>query len=184
MTRLLLALALSIGATAVPILTVSACSCAFTELPQAIAQADVAFVGTLVSVSEPPAGPMEQPMTMTWAVERSRDALDEPTVSVAGVPENGANCGVTFATDERWLVLGYVQEGRLETNGCMHNVRMDGSDAESEAVVDELVTTAAPEGPTADPGISVPTPLLVVGAALLALAAVGAIAFRRPAAGS
>jgi len=158
-----------------------------TELPDAVRDADLAIVGTLVAQggAEPalgaPGGPAE--IEFVWQVERSRDALDSDQVSLAAWEDDGANCGVRFASNERWLVLGYVEEGRLLTNGCMRNMRLDGSDPEGEAMVDSLVPVAVTASP-ATSELSIPFPLIVVGGAALLIGLIGLVAFRRGAAAS
>lgn len=185
--RALAAVALVVGVSAVPVATVMACSCMETELPDAVRDADLAIVGTLVAQggAEPalgaPGGPAE--IEFVWQVERSRDALDSDQVSLAAWEDDGANCGVRFASNERWLVLGYVEEGRLLTNGCMRNMRLDGSDPEGEAMVDSLVPVAVTASP-ATSELSIPFPLIVVGGAALLIGLIGLVAFRRGAAAS
>lgn len=175
---------LAIGLIAIPTSRVAACSCAFTEMPQAIRDAEVAFVGTLVAIDEPipPLGdPAMEEMAWTWDVERARDPMSADQASLNAWPDNGANCGVAFAVEQRWLVLGTVEDGRLTTNGCMRNHLMDGSDPDTEAIIDEMVTVgvgATPgEAPAAESGL--PLPLLVAGAGAAFLLIASAWAFRR-----
>lgn len=182
----LLSIGLALGLIAVPTARVAACSCAFSEMPQAIRDADVAFVGTLASADGaiPALGdPTMDEIAWTWSVERSRDPMSATQASLDAWPDNGANCGVAFGIDERWLVLGHLEHGRLLTNGCMRNHRMDGSDPDTEGIIDEMVavTVAVTPGgaPVEDSALSVPLPLLVAigGAAFVLLAS--ALAFRR-----
>jgi hypothetical protein len=178
--RALAALALVLGVSAVPIATVMACDCMFTELPDAVRDADVAFVGTLAGSSEAAPAidrglPPEQ--TWTWTVERSRDPIDATRVDVVAWEDDGANCGVSFATNERWLVLGYLEDGRLLTNSCMRNQRLDGSDPDGEAIIASLITAPVESSPS-EAGIQVPAPVLVATGMALALVVVGAVAFR------
>ena len=185
MTRLRLvpvALGLVSGLLWVPTTRVAACDCAFTELPQAIAQADVAFVGTLVGAEPlPAAGAPSEEIALTWQLERSRDPIDAQVVTVEAWPDDGANCGVTFAADERWLVLGHLEEGRLATNGCVRNHRIDGTDPDSEATIEDLVAVpVAGDGAAAgESGFAVPMPILAVLAGVAVVVAIGAVAFRR-----
>lgn len=184
MTRirlLLVAIGLVAGLTVAPTARVAACDCAMSELSQAIRDAEVAFVGTLAGmdghVAAPAVGEPPQ-ITWTWNVERSRDPISADTISVTAWQDDGANCGVGFGVDERWLVIGQVEEGRLQTNGCMSNQRMDGIDAETEAVIDSLVIYAVrPPGEPADAGLPTPVLVLLVGAAVLGIISVAA--FRR-----
>lgn len=174
------AIGLVAGLAVAPTARVAACDCAMTELSQAIRDADVAFVGRLAGTDEPvpvPAVGGPPQITWTWKVERSRDPISADTISVTAWHDDGANCGVAFGVDERWLVIGQVEEGRLQTNGCMGNQRLDGTDAESEAVIDSLVTySVVPAGEPADDGIPMPVVLL---AGVAALVVISVAAFRR-----
>jgi hypothetical protein len=180
----LLAIGLALGLIAVPTARVAACSCAFSELPQAIRDADLAFVGTLVATdgAVPALGdPTMDEIEWTWNVEQARQPISASQAVLHAWPDNGGNCGVAFGIDERWLVLGHLEDGRLQTNGCMRNHRIDGSDPDTEAIIAEMVSVpVSPGGPT-DAGSAppVPAPLLVavVGAALVVAASVWA--FRR-----
>ena len=169
------------GLAIAPTARVAACDCAMTELSQAIRDAEVAFVGRLAGTNEPavaPAAGGPPQTTWTWNVERSREPISADTISVTAWPDDGANCGVAFGVDERWLVMGQVEEGRLQTNGCMSNRRMDGIDADSEAVIDSLVIySVRPTGEPADGGLPTQVLVLLIGAAALGLISV--VAFRR-----
>jgi hypothetical protein len=182
----LLSVGLALGLLAVPTAQVAACSCAFTELPQAIRDAEVAFIGTLVATDKaiPALGdPMMDEITWTWAVDRSRDPISADRAVVDAFPDNGANCGVAFGIDERWLVLGHVEDGRLMTNGCMPNHRIDGSDPDTEAIIDEFVTATVGvtprEQPASESGLPLPMPVLVALAGAALLLGASAWAFRR-----
>lgn len=184
MTRMrgpLVAIALVTGIVVAPTARVAACDCAITELSQAIRDADVAFVGRLTRTDEPisaPANGGPPQITWTWKVERSRDPISADRLSVTAWEDDGANCGVAFGVDERWLVIGHLEEGSLQTNGCMRNQRLDGTDPDAEAVIDSLVTHAVRPADEADGG-GFPTPVLVL---LIGAAAVGIVsiaAFRR-----
>jgi hypothetical protein len=179
MLRGLLSLATALLLTAVPITTVSACSCAMTELDQAVADADLAFIGRSISMEVGPAKDLGASVMTTWAVERSRDPISAETVTIRSTPDDGANCGVTFATDERWLVLAYTGDGALETNGCMLNRRLDGSDPESEAAMASMFPAVVRAEPVVDAGPIVPLPIAGVAAATLLVVAVSLFAFRR-----
>ena len=184
MTRirlLLVAIGLVAGLTVAPTARVAACDCAMTELSQAIRDAEVAFVGRLAGTDEPAAAPAAggpPQITWTWNVERSRDPISADTISVTAWPDDGANCGVAFGNNEQWLVMGQVEEGRLLTNGCMSNLRMDGIDADSEAVIDSLVTySVRPVGEPEEGGLPIQVLALLIGA--VALGAISVVAFRR-----
>jgi hypothetical protein len=180
LVRALAALSFSVAVTAVPLATVSACSCAMSELPEAIRSADLAVVATSVAVEPRGNGDLGDRVATTWDVERSRDPLDASRVSIESWADSGANCGISFAVEERWLVLAYAGDGGvLETNGCMMNRRLDGSDPEGEALIAEALTEVPTSEPVQEAGINVPTPVFVIGGAVVLLAAVSALAFRR-----
>jgi hypothetical protein len=176
--RLCLVALLAIGMLAVPIERAAACDCALIEMPDAIRDADVAFVGRLVN--RVPAGdnfgfaPLDE---WRWSVERSRDAGGDATITVNGAAGDGANCGVTFATGERWLVIASIHEGVLQTNGCQPNHRMDGSSPDTEAIIGKLLPHEARAAETTP--FSVPFPVVLAIAAVTIIGGVGVLAFRR-----
>lgn len=178
---LLVAIGLVAGLVVAPTARVTACDCAMAELSQAIREADVAFVGRLAGTDEPVAAPAvggPPQITWIWNVERSRDPISADRLSVTAWPDDGANCGVAFGVDERWLVMGQVEEGRLQTNGCMSNLRMNGTDPERDAIIDSLVTH--PVRPTGEPAdVGLPTPVVVLLAGAAALGVISIVAFRR-----
>ncbi|MGZ8475861.1 MAG: hypothetical protein ACXWWQ_06515 [Candidatus Limnocylindria bacterium] len=182
--RPLLAMAAALAFTAVPTVSVMACSCMQTSVEQAVAEADLAIVGTLVAVQAPPPDALDQPMSMEFAIERSRDPLDVDRATIIGWPDNGANCGVAFGVGERWLVLAYMSEGRLETNGCLPNRPLEGDDPESAAIVEAMTPVGASVTPdsaeTESAELSLP---LIGGGAALLLAVLSVLAFRRRAPG-
>lgn len=176
--RTLLAAVLAFGLAAAPIERAAACDCALVGVGEAVGEADVAFVGRLVE--HVPGGdnfglpPLDE---WHWSVERSRDAGLETFVTVRAAVNDGANCGVSFGIDERWLVVASVHDGVLQTNGCTPNRRVDGpADAETEAVV-KLFVEVGEESAASTP--SVPGPLLVVVGAASLVGVVALVAFRR-----
>lgn len=96
---------------------------------------------------------------------------------MAAWEDDGANCGITFGANERWLILGYLEEGRLLTNGCMRNQRIDGSDPGGEETIESLLPNSV--GTPSSDGIAIPAPLLIAGAAMVLLGLIGLVAFRR-----
>ena len=178
---LLVAIGLVAGLAVAPTARVAACDCAMTELSQAIRDAEVAFVGRLAGTSEPvvePAAGGPPQITWTWNVERSRDPISADTIQVTAWQDDGANCGVAFGVDERWLVIGQVEEGRMLTNGCMGNLRMNGIDPDVEAIVDSHVTySVRPAGEPENPELPMPVVVLLAGGAVLGVVSV--VAFRR-----
>jgi hypothetical protein len=177
--RALLAMVTALLLTAVPIATVSACSCAMSDFNQAVGEADVAFVGRPISVEAAPRNDIGETVLTTWEVERSRDPIPAGTVAIRSWSDSGANCGISFATDERWMVLAYASEGALETNGCMQNRRLDGSDPDGEATIASLLPVVATPTAVEDEEFAIPLPVVGVAAATLLLVAVSLLAFRR-----
>jgi hypothetical protein len=154
-----------------------------TELAEAIRGADVAFVGRLAGSAEVPAGGIDNgpaEISWTWDVERSRDPISADRIMLSAWKDDGANCGVAFGVDERWLVIAETAEGRLQTNGCMRNQRLDGSDPDGEAVIASLVThSVGVRSPTPTDSRSVPLPVILLLAGAAAVALVSIVAFRR-----
>jgi MYXO-CTERM domain-containing protein len=179
--RFVLAAAMAAGVSWVPVANVAACSCAMQELPEALATAEVAVVGRISGAAEVQGGDMPGQVAYTIAVERSRDPLPEPEISVVAWADNGANCGITLGVDERWLILAYGVEGVLETNGCTLSRPLDGTDADVEASVAEVLTEVpdSSSAPDDTAGISIPTQILYATGALAVLAVAGFFAFRR-----
>ena len=162
--------------------TVMACDCARTELPDAVRDADLAIVGTLVGRADSgPAVEVALPpeYAWTWEVERSREPLDVAQVTVTAWEDDGANCGVMFGANERWLVLGYLEDGRMLTNGCMRNQRIDGTDPEGEAIIGSLLPVTVETSSSAHGELPIPLPVIVAGAAAVLIGLIGAVAFRR-----
>jgi hypothetical protein len=177
--RLAAASALALGTTWIGVTAAVACSCAWTELPQAIAEAEVAIIGTLAVADAPNAGAPAEPTDHVWTVERSRDPMSAGTITIGSWPDDGASCGITFASHERWLVLAYQADGGLETNGCMRNVRLADAAPDELDAIDALVVTPVSPSDTADPAPAIPTPLLVALGAVAVVAAISILAFRR-----
>ena len=180
--RLVQAAILAIGVSIIPLATVSACSCAMQDLDEAIASAEVAVVGTVASVEPTGKADLGDGMLTTWTLTGSRDPVPTGSLAIHSVKDSGANCGITFAVNERWLVLAYRGEQGLETNGCMLNRRLDGGDPEAEALITEAMEPVTAETQVEDPGPQVPMPIIGLGAAALLVALVSLVAFRRSAA--
>jgi hypothetical protein len=175
------AVVLAIGLGMVPLERAAACDCALVELPDAIRDADAAFVGSL-SAREPGGDNFGFAVVdqWHWDVERSRDAGLDPTIRVDASLDDGANCGVSFGVGERWLVLASVRDGVLQTNGCLPNHRLDGSAPDSETLIAELVSVeVGPSAGGSPPGPPVPILVALGAAALIGLG--GWLAFRRDA---
>ena len=154
-----------------------------TSVEQAVAEADLAIVGTLVSVQAPPPDNFDQPMAMEWAIERSRDPLDVDRATIIGWPDNGANCGVSFEVGSRWLVMASMVEDRLETHGCLPNRLLDTDDPESAAIVEAMTLVGSSAAPETGESEELPLPLIGGAVALGLLAVLSLVAFRRRAPG-
>ena len=176
--RALAALSLALALGSVPLARASACSCEISELPDAISTAEIAIVGTSEGSVEVGRNEMGERVQTTWTVERSRDPVLAPSLRVESWRDSGANCGISFAAGERWLVLAYRGDATLETNGCMQNRRLDGSDPEAEAVVAELLTEVSVPEQAAE-GPQIPAPLLGIALVALLVGAASLLAFRR-----
>ncbi len=177
--RLIQAALLAIGVSIIPVATVSACSCAMSELGEAVMSAELAIIGTAVSAEPAGGGDIGEMQLTTWEVSQSREDIDTDRLEILSAKDNGANCGITFGTDERWLVLAYPGDRGLETNGCMQNRRLDGSDPEMEAAIASMMPAMVTPDDAGSSDVQVPVPVLVVAAVGLLIAAVSAFAFRR-----
>jgi hypothetical protein len=177
--RLPAALALALGLLLAPPARVSACDCALIELADAVEDADLAVVGTLVGQAGPAVAPgaaAGSEAAWTFKLERSRDPISTDMLTLVAAPNDGANCGVSFALEERWLVLVHRDDGAPRTNGCLPNRVLAGPDPE----VDAIVATWHPVGGAErDPAPAIPAAAigLVVGVAVIGL--VSMWAFRR-----
>ena len=181
--RSFLAVAAALAFTAVPLVTVHACSCMELSLEQAVQDADLAVVGTLVRVDVAGApGDLQQPVAMHWSIERSRDPLEVSEATIGGWRDDGANCGVAMEVGQRWLVLASLGENGLETNGCMQNRLLVADDPGSEAVVEAMVPLAGTPQP-APAETTVPLPIIGAGVAVVLVAGLSLLAFRRRTAG-
>lgn len=177
--RAVAALSMALILSSVPLASVSACSCAMTTLPDAIRAADVAIVGSTVGADAAGRDEMGERVLTTWAVERSRDPMEGSRIGIESWRDSGANCGISFADGERWLVLAYSEFGALTTNSCLQNRRLDGSDPEAEAAISELLTEVPSAEEAAAAPLEIPTPIIGIGLTALAVVAASIIAFRR-----
>jgi hypothetical protein len=185
------AFALVLGVSVVPVVQAAACDCAMTSVAEAVGEADVAFVGRLVGVDGDIQAPDEgkgltRPAVIgevvwAWQVERARDADTESVVGVRAWTDDGANCGVAFGVDERWLIVANIEEGHLRTNGCMPNRRMDIDDPEVDAVVASMVEIEPGSGSAGqgDGVVALAGQVLPVVVAIAGLGLVAMFIFRR-----
>ena len=178
--RAVAALALAAGLLIMPAARVAACDCALTPLAQSVAEADVAVVGTLMTQvgPAPDAGaPVEH--IWTWAIERSRDPIEPGELTVLAWTDDGANCGVSFGSGERWLVIAHLEGGHLRTNGCLPNRLLGGDDPEVEEVVEAMIPVGDASTLPEPEGLSLPPAVIAIVLGIGAVAVVSLLAFRR-----
>jgi hypothetical protein len=159
---------------------VAACDCALIEPTVAARDADVVFVGTLVGAGnggKPVPGGVAADTAWTFAVELSRSADDPASITVMAPLNDGANCGVSFGTEERWLVMASAIDGVLRTSSCSSNTPADTAEGAYAEVIGGLVPIGSDASST-DGGLSLPMPLLLVLGSVALIAVVSAVAFR------
>lgn len=184
LTRALVSLAFALAMALVPLAQAAACSCAMSTTEQAISVAELAFTGTVADQRD--LGEQNDfgasMREYAFVVERANVATHPVTRVVAGT--GGGSCGMTFANGEEWLILSYRGADGLETNLCSGNLRLTDVAPDEQAAIDDLLSMVPAEAPTEPaegrPGPGAPpAPLLVEGAALALIGAVGFLAFRR-----
>ena len=173
--RLLAALAIVIGISAVPIAQVAACSCMQLGPEEAAQMADVVFAGSVVGEevgAADPAAPMAAPVRYTFAVDGvAKGEVGAEVAVVAG--GDSAMCGVTFTMNDRWLVFGTVQDGSLATGLCSGNLPLQPDEDPPMA----LYPPEAPNGAASAGGV--PTGVILPIAAVVAIAGVAGLIFWR-----
>jgi hypothetical protein len=180
MNRLLAALVLAIGTTWLPLTTALACSCGFAGYEEAIAAADVAFIGTVVGESEPALAQGMETARYAFDVALSKAPLPNP-FEMDSTFGNGANCGFDMGVGEEWLVIASEWEGRLETNLCTGTTLTEDLDPSE---FNRIKLALSPNDPAAlpeDPGftLDVPLPVIAILATTLVVGAFMVVAFRR-----
>ena len=161
LARLVGAFALVLLVSAVgPIARVYACRCIAAEPGQALANADVAFVGV---VSEVDTVSVEDLNRFTFAVESVIKGIPGDSIIVSS-GSSEASCGMTFAVGERWTLYASVVDDRPMTDLCSGTVLL-------EAGAEVPVLAGADGGP--------PLQLLAAIGVVLAVGAVSAVAFSR-----
>jgi hypothetical protein len=149
---------------AAPAARVFACSCMQMNPQEALANAEVAFVGVVAAIDDPNGGPLVgsgDALRYTFAIEQTLKGDPEVSLDVLSA-RSSASCGMEFAAAQRWRVFAYTDAGQLQTGLCSGN---------------ELLGENAPiPTPTpADP----PTALFLAIGALVVLASISAWAFTR-----
>ena len=181
MSRILAAFALAVGTTTFAT-TAFACSCAFSGYEEAIAAADVAFIGTVVAEEgEPPIELEAFPTARTvFEVSHSKEPMASPfelEVAAGG----GASCGLDMSVGEEWVVIASEWEGRLVTDLCTGSTLAVDIDAGELARIEGALS---PNDPVAVPEehrslVDIPTPVIGIVAAAFLIGAAGLVAFRR-----
>lgn len=132
----------------------AACSCLARTDGEQLAQADAAFVGTVLSRREPTTSTsaptvLSGSIVYTFAVEEVvKGAVDTGSLEVRTGP-NSAACGTTFDVGQRYLVLAHrTPEGDLHTGLCSGN--RPASERSTTTTVAPPTTVAG--RPAASPG--------------------------------
>ncbi len=179
MTRLLAVAALVLFATAAaPIARVYACSCIAFDPgqahAQALANADVAFIGVVVDVqddgaTETPFLSSGDPLRYTFVVEEQLKGSTSARTIVSTARDSAA-CGVNIGLAERWRIYAHHDgSGGLTTGLC------SGDELLAQGVYLPGETPAASPAEAA-PNPPAPSPGPTVAGGLVALAALVALA--------
>ena len=182
----LVAVSLAFAVSAAPLATVHACSCMMMQPAEAVAMADVAFIGTVTDSARGGQDPaMGMPLVRYgFDVDRASEQTG-PTIEVAALNDGGgATCGFTFGANERWFVVASTDGGVLQSNLCSGNLMLDGMGDAELAALDELLpfepTSAAPDPTPAPASPAAPTGggpgLPIVATAIIAAGAAAALA--------
>lgn len=161
LARGLVAVVLAVVTLAAPVATVRACSCMEFTLEGAIAAADIAFVGVLTDPKTAPERGGFEPITWRFEMERANRAVNGSIIEVSAPANDGANCGVGFGVDERWLVMASRFDGVLSSSSCAGNLPMDDADPLVVAQIEDSVPAIA-AAPAAEPSPSPPSALLPI----------------------
>jgi hypothetical protein len=176
--RGILALVVVLAAGALSPWRVAACSCVGGELPEMIRGADVAFVGTPQRSAKAPRDELGPRNRYAFAVERANRETGA-TIEILAWSGGDAGCGIEFAIGERWLVLAHAQDGRLETNLCNGNVRVDELADPLRADLPQLLPLVPDPAPYEPATFEWAGPTLGVLAIVLLVGATSAFVFRR-----
>lgn len=180
--RILLAVIFGIGLATLPTAQVAACSCAMSSPEQAVEFADAVFAGTVLGESPVGAGgaiaatvPMPLPfgqLIYTFDVDGvAKGEVGSMVDVLAG--GDGASCGMSFGTGERWLVFTTWDGAMLTTGLCSGNVALE---AGAEAPL-PLISPA--ENLAQTDGGGIPVAALALIAIIGVVVAVSIVAFRR-----
>ena len=184
--RLVLAVIFAIGLASLPVAQVAACSCAMSTPEQAAEFADAVFAGTVVNespvgVDTRRGGAIAATVPMPMPFGQSIYTFDVDGVAKgevgAGIDVlaggDGASCGMSFGTGERWLVFT-TWDGAMHTTGlCSGNVALEvGAEAPLPLTAPDESLAATQEG-------EIPVTALALLGVIGLVAAVSFVAFRR-----
>lgn len=160
--RLLAALLLVLATAWLTPAPAHACSCVTDSEPELIGNAEVIFTGTVTQDRA-----VGQGRTYTFAVDRVFRGEAHAT-QTATTPVQDSACGLDLTGPGPFLVLGYLNEGRLQLSSC-GGTRPGGPPADLGAGYPPQ-PGSAPTGVTWTPSSGSLT--LVVGAAFLVFAVI------------
>ena len=184
--KLLLAAMFAIGLTSLPTQQVAACSCMEATPQEAAGWADAVFAGTVVSeqpvgAETGPVGAMAATVPMpvrfggiiyTFAVDGvAKGEVGSQVDVLAG--GDGASCGMSFGSNERWLIFT-TWDGAIHSTGlCSGNVLLENG-------AEAPLPLTAPTGGDAGSGVpGIPFTVLALLGVIGAVAVVSWLAFRR-----
>jgi hypothetical protein len=176
--RLVLALAVALAVSGGSVRSTFACSCVPTTPEEAVARAEVAFVGTVTGAGGAdllpgPAGPAPVgDVAFEFAVEGVAKGDVPQPATVSGGMDMGT-CGMSFELGSRWLIVATAHNGVLATDLCAGNVELATNQPPPVPV------ETAPQPASPDAGFALPGPVLLTGAAVGAIALASYLAFRR-----
>lgn len=205
--RSIAAFALVMCLTALPGMEVRACSCVDPGPMERIGGADILFTGVVIEEREPEQSDGISEAIYVFDVERSIDPIVTP-FAVAAWWGGDANCGFDMNVGDRWVVFATIEDGVPRTNLCQGTAPMPIGDPELRRLIEARVTERAEPGEgggamdrqpgpipgmgdveePAAPEFTAPEPagpasgggqLILIGAGLLVILGVSAIAFKR-----
>jgi len=184
--KLLLATLFAVGLASLPAQQVAACSCMAATPQEAAEWADAVFAGTVVNeqpvgadagpvgamaATLPVPGPFGQ-IIYTFEVDGvAKGAVGSQVEVLAG--GDGASCGMSFGSNERWLVF-------TTWDGAMHSTGLCSGNVMLEKGVEAPLPLSAPTGGDAGPdAVQIPVTVLALLGVIGGVAAISWLAFRR-----
>ena len=178
--RLLGAIVLAVAASAAPTGTAVACSCGFSGYADAIAAADVAFIGTVVAEHEPNGFDELMPEAIyAFEVARAKAPMESP-YELSVVFGDGANCGFDMSIGEEYVVIASAWEGHLTTNLCNGTALTEHLDPGELGRIEHALAINDPDDVAVESSrLDVPGPVLAGGGGLVLVGLISLLAFRR-----